>query len=363
MQYRLLAAMVLLSACNLRSGNPAEDGVPVHRDYQAPESTARITWSDVSGYDGSAADFLVRGGGDTLVLLDGRAAEIATLLAVPATGSDRATIWRLAGRFGRAGDGPGEFRRPAGIASAADGSIWVWGEAGRLQRFTTDGSLLGEGNVRLPCALFRSTIAATGEALFLGGQCASGGATRDTVHARAYRVVGSELTDELVRAPVATTDLRFGSIFTAQRFVSEGLDGVIFATGLDGCLTTIPAAAGQANAADGSSPSTECRAPPARYRSKPPEFLKQVAMPNGARPRWPDPISPLFAYVDGAVPHIVQMTSADSLVVTPWLQGESPVLAAPANSFVGCRGEYCLWFEAAASRLALVRFGAGDDKP
>lgn len=317
----------------------------------------------MTGYDGSAADFLVRGGGDTIVLLDVRAAEIATLHSVPGTSRDDETIWRLAQRFGRAGDGPGELRRPAGIASAADGSIWVWGETGRLQRFTTDGSLLEEGNVRLPCPLFRSTIAAVGDALFLGGQCASGGATRDTVHARAYRVVGRELTDELVRSPVATTDLRFGSIFTAQRFISEGRDGVIFASGLDGCLTTIPAAAGQANATDGSSPSTECRAPPARYRSKAPEFLKQVAMPNGARPRWPDPISPLFAYVDGAVPHIVQMTSADSLAVTPWLQGKSPVLAAPANSFVGCRGEYCLWFDAAASRLALVRFDQGYDEP
>lgn len=347
----LAIALVVLTACSSSEAEWADGSVPVHEQYRAPDSVQRIEWSTVSGYEGTAHDFIVRGAGDTVIVLDPRAAEIAILARSAPADSGGAVSWQLVEHFGRTGDGPGEFRRLTALASASDGSIWTWSESARLQRFALDGSLLEEARITPPCSFFRSSMASLDDVLYVGGQCAGGGAPSDTVYARVYRVWPDTAGTEIASAPVATMDFSFGSLFAASRFVTEGNSSVVFMSGIDSCITRIPAGSDSAPV----QAVRTCVPPPALYRSEEPAFLKDLNMPGGARPRWPDPITPLFAQVDGNVPVIVQVVSEDSLALTRWAPGEIPFLFAPVASFVGCRNDFCLWFDSSESRLALLR--------
>lgn len=326
--------------------DPDARRVPVHDRYQAPPEVSRLAWSPVHDYLGDAHDFVLLG--DTLILLDQRAAEVA-LLAREATGEGER--WRRVRAFGRRGSGPGELRRPAGIALHPDGNLLLWDEIGRLHRFALDGSHHETSTPRLGCILFSSAIAATEDGVYIGGNCAGALRAKDTTYARVFRldVARTEESEhselqarEVASAPIATGDLTWGSIITAHRLLSEGPDGAYFASGLDACVVRLPDA------------TRRCIAPPARYRTPPPAALANVRLPNGAQPRWPDPISPLFAHLAGEPPFLLQLISEDSVVLTRWAPGERPRLVAPASRFVGCRVEHCLWFDATNSRLALV---------
>src|SRR5690606_8521386 len=263
----------LLAACGGADTAP-DDGVPTYDQFEAPAELARLAWTPVVGYDGAADDFLLRG--DTLVLLDTRVSEISVLVRSPAAPGKgaRGEIWRRSGSFGRRGNGPGEFRQPRGLAWAPDGSFWTWDESNRLNRFTTGGELREELRPAFPCPLFRSSVAAAGGELFVAGNCADGAAASDTVYARAFIVASDATAREVASAPVLTGDFRFGSIMTAPRLIVEGRDDVLFATGLDACLTRLgssPAAA-DTNA-------RRCFTPPARYRSPAPELLEEFRFP------------------------------------------------------------------------------------
>jgi hypothetical protein len=62
--------------------------------------------------------------------------------------------WRLS--WGEPGSGPGQFRVPHGIAVDSDGVVWVADrENSRLQRFSPDGTFLGEWtDIARPCEVF-----------------------------------------------------------------------------------------------------------------------------------------------------------------------------------------------------------------
>ena len=339
----IIALGVAALAC---SAHDDGDGTPLVNRYEPPPSLSRLHWEPVEGMDGSATDFLVRG--DSLLLLDASTREVLVLMREPARAADRSFHWRRVSSFGRMGSGPGEFRRPAGMAWGAEGSVLVWDEAGRISRFATDGRLLDEMRLQLPCVLFRSSIASVADNLFLAGNCAGGG-NGDTVYATAYRVGRDSSITEVARAPVFTLDMRFGSILTAPRLITESGGNAVFATGLDGCIVRLPLTHDQG----GQDASRSCREPPARYRSPEPNDAGSMRLPNGTRIPWPDPVPPLLAHLSASAPHIVQLYSPDSLVVTPWRAGAQPVAVAPALEFVSCRDTHCLWLDPVRRRLAL----------
>src|SRR5690606_17649188 len=120
----------------------------------------------------------------------------------------------------------------------------------------------------------------------LAGSCTGGAGRGDTVFAVAYRVGSDSSLAEVAAAPAFTLDMKFGSILTASRLVTESGGAVLFATGLDACTVTLTAPP-DANAA-----LRTCREPPAQYRSPAPPGAQAMRLSNGARIPWPDPIPP-----------------------------------------------------------------------
>lgn len=96
---------------------------------------------------------------------------------------------RQAARFGRAGDGPGEFRSIDGIWSAKGNVVGVW-DAGsrRITQFRPDGSVVRIDRVR----------AGTGEASVPGSLDAFIGAARDGRIVLTWIAVGTAAEDRLV---------------------------------------------------------------------------------------------------------------------------------------------------------------------
>lgn len=328
----LLRAACMVPVWIAAAGCGAADGsVWPGVEYRPSADVARLASVPLEGDDiGLIRDFELSG--DTLYLLDGAGHVVVA--------ERRGGGWTVAGSFGRAGGGPGEFLTATGI-SASGAAIAVIDNT-RLQFFTRGGEHTHFRSLDLPCAMLRARVAHGRTGLFVHGSCSRGSFVTDTMKA-----VLAWSADTAAWAIVAedvryTRDGTVGNLFTAASELTPGADGVhLFGSGATNCVwtvsdSTLPPAAVQ-------------RCPAARdaYRADPPagvrERLRSGAV-GGARLDWPETL-PVFVerIHTGRAILLIRPFSADSVVLQESAPSGRDLAVAPLDGLVGCKAAGCLW--------------------
>src|SRR5687768_14181723 len=265
----------------------ADDDLPVRRAPAVMPAAQRLTWGPVTGGDAptEVSDFTRLG--DTLIVLDGRAARVL-LLRADAGG------WRAIGGWGRRGGGPGEFQRASAVALTSGGEVAVLEEGGRIQLFDLTGRPRRAERAALPCVTRRPTLAyGPGRVRWLAGNCAGPGAARDTLFTFLFRADGDGEYREVRRVPRMALDFSWGSLLGTRHPLADAGDGVWFGTGGDDCAWRVPGAAAHDAAP---APVRRCGLVHERLRSPPPPDLERQRRDAERRGqhqlarllRWPD---------------------------------------------------------------------------
>lgn len=342
----LLLSLLLLPACS--APPPVPDAARVHRDFSPPAAVARLAWRPLA--DGGGADDFVRVG-RRLYVLDRRAREVVAL-------TPHGAGWRVEHTLAHGGEGPAELRFPEAIASGGDGVLHVLERDGLLKAFVPDSGARALRRLTLPCTPIELDVElGAGDDAWIAAVCGAGQRAADTVHVRLFHLDAADRAREVLRVPIATWDLSWGSMFTARRLLDRHGDRLVFAVGTDACVHLLPLAD------PGATPERVCRRFPHRFRARMPESYRNWRLPNGARFRWPDPLPPYVGLAWAATPVALQAISDDSLLASRWDATGRHTLVAPARNFVGCRGGECLWHDAGDARIALVRLDGQEAAP
>jgi hypothetical protein len=348
----IAGGMALLGARLLERGDAAVSYRPaeqVPRRADASQFLPRVS---------SIVDFALHG--DRLYVVDARDAAVIRF--------DReGEGWRETLRFGRRGEGPGEFSLPFSIAVHGDGGIAVL-DGERFHRFAGDGSWETTRRLTTGCRPGRGMLAfdAAGS-LHLAATCFGGLAGADTVMSVLWRLGegGRTLSDAASGADpeVVATAARFtldgswGSSFVTERPLGEGAGRLLFGVGLSPCYVVLKPAGEAARACFDGTP---------RYRSAPP------ALPGSGAPappagfdgpawRWPGALPYYHDLLGtGAGDVTLRIFSPDSAVlrvVAPADGAGRDLLVVPYAGLVGCRAGGCLWRqrdEVEGMRIVLV---------
>lgn len=332
------AALVVAVGLALARGR----GGSGHGSIELPADVGRLEWQHVPNLELTSASDVVRLG-EFVYLLDARSRQIAILRL----GGENGLVYD--GRFGRRGDGPGELQRPVDIAPLpADSGLAVIETGGRISRFDRTGQYLRSDQLRLPCPMVRleGVILQSGET-FVSGQCATPERSADTVFAVLYLASPGKPVRELLREPLYTIGGDWGTAYFAQRSLVEGEHVVAFGTGTERCLWVL-------RKDDPAQRETHCGMRDLQITITAPGDMADELRRERARGRmrgsvyeWPDPF-PTYRdkfLVEDRV-GLVRLSSPDSLFLA-WLSAPmNPLLIAPAEEFVGCHRDTCVWYRA-----------------
>ena len=331
-----------------------------------PAATPRPAWLPVdAGAVTSVQDFAMMG--DTLAILDQRAARLVLLVAADGH-------WRAVRAQGRRGGGPGEFNRPRAMAPIGDTALAVLEEGGRLQLFDHELRLVRAVTRAIPCPMFAPTIADAGDGrIAVAGNCGGAGAARDTVFSVLFTARPFESAmgwQQLFGTPRMAVDLSWGASFATLHPLSVSADSLRFGTGLDGCLASVARYPSRSGGAAPQPPHRTCDLVMERLHSDPPaslEVSRAAARRRGDRRMermltWPEALPAFWTTVsDGGDLLLVRPISMDSLVFVPAgrpFDAALARLAGPLPTFVTCSDGACVWYDPEHERLALHRFAA-----
>lgn len=362
----MLAAVALVDTYR-REQPHRRDLTPPTRMLAPSAAIPRLAWERVGTSSlRSASDFALVG--DRLYVVDRRTPHVAVLR--------RATTgeWSEVAAFGRAGDGPGEFRPPMGIAGyGQDSGLAVIDARGTLQFFDAAGVYLTTAHFTLPCTVPNPQLVAAGDSsFFIAGDCfahASNGT--DTAYAALLHLRVARPVREIVREARFTVDGSWGSVYGSARPLSGIARMVLFGTGLTNCATEIQFAS------ESLPPmlANRCGLVEHAFVATAPNDLRdarkqqaRLRMGSAHALAWPDPLP---IYMDklqtsrGLV--LIRLFHADSVVLERVAAAGAPrgtsrpdaryLLVAPLDGFRGCTADGCLWYleRGEGERIAFVR--------
>ncbi len=254
--------------------------------------------------------------------------------------------WRERRRFGREGEGPGEFRFPMDLLLLPEaGELAVLDRDQRVNVFTPEGDPKRTEALQIPCRLGMGMLVHRAPGRYwIAGNCVFPPPGADTMFVVLLEEGPGGRWDVAARQTRFTLDGAFGTALGPQRPAASNGAMAFLGSGNGLCLLAVGAGDGPGTRRD-----PFCFSGGSFSAPQPRDF-SVGGLPRARAFQWPDPL-PAF-HAAGATPehlYFVRMFGADSVVVErhsiqdPGAGGVQLAVEA-FQGLVGCRRAGCLWF-------------------